>query len=150
MKPIPEHGDVIIVCAVCIQVFLILDSKTNCSHSLEKYEWKKKIAMLRYPIKSRVARKPVFEVSDQVRHKLAVQPQKMARGLKLWISEVDRLYCLCSENKGANQLRCYRAADPRLCFRKCKKSGFLMTRFISKDCSNRGIGFRITKSTAQS
>ena len=31
----------------------------------------------------------------------AVQPQKMARGLKL----VEGLYYLCSENKGADQLR---------------------------------------------
>ena len=29
--------------------------------------------------------KPVFGVSDQVRHKPAVQPQKMARGLKFRI-----------------------------------------------------------------
>ena len=34
----------------------------------------------------------------------AVQPQKMARGLKFWIKEVEGLYNLCSENKGANQL----------------------------------------------
>ena len=31
---------------------------------------------------------------------------------------------LCSENKGADQLRGYREADPRLCFRICKKLVF--------------------------
>ena len=32
------------------------------------------------------------------------------------------------ENKGADQLRSYCAADLRLCFPICKKAGFLMTR----------------------
>ena len=35
---------------------------------------------------------------------------------------------MCSENKGADQLRGYREADLRLCFRIRKKAGFLMTR----------------------
>ena len=35
---------------------------------------------------------------------------------------------MCSENKGADQLRSYWAADLRLCFRICKKNGFLITR----------------------
>ena len=38
----------------------------------------------------------------------AVQPQKT--------QEEERLYFLCSENKGADQLRGYRASDLRLCF----------------------------------
>ena len=38
----------------------------------------------------------------------AVQSQKMARGLKLRNLEVEGLYYLCSENKGADQLRGYR------------------------------------------
>ena len=62
-------------------------------------------------------RKPVFGVSDPVR---AVQPQKMARGLKFRIDEVEGLYYLRSENKNADQLRGYREADLRLCFRICK------------------------------
>ena len=37
---------------------------------------------------------------------------------------------MCSENKGADQLRGYREADLRLCFRICKKHGFLITRLI--------------------
>ena len=39
-----------------------------------------------------VMRRPVFGVSDQVRLDRAVQPQKMARGLKLWIQKVEGLY----------------------------------------------------------
>ena len=48
----------------------------------------------------------------------------MARGLGFRIKEVEGLYYLCSENKGADQLRGYREADLRLCFRICKKPVF--------------------------
>ena len=48
----------------------------------------------------------------------------MARGLKFRIKELEGLYYLCSENKGADQLRGYREADLRLCFRICKKPVF--------------------------
>ena len=65
--------------------------------------------------------KPVCGGSDQV---LAVQSQKMARGLKFRIYEVDGLYYPYSENKGADQLRGYREADLRLCFRIYAKSRF--------------------------
>ena len=58
----------------------------------------------------------------------AVQPHKMARSLKFWVYEVEGLYYRGSENKGADQLRGYREADLRLCFRICKKAGFLTTR----------------------
>ena len=34
------------------------------------------------------------------------------------------MYYLCSENKGADQLRGYREADLRLCFRICEKPVF--------------------------
>ena len=50
----------------------------------------------------------------------AVQLQKIATGLKFQIEEVEGLHYLCSENKGADQLRGYREADLRLCFRICK------------------------------
>ena len=50
----------------------------------------------------------------------AVQLQKMARGLKFQILKEEGLYYLFSENKGADQLRGYREADLRLCFRICK------------------------------
>ena len=58
-------------------------------------------------------------------------PQKMARGLKLRIYKVEGLYQLCSQNKGADQLRGYHSADLRPCFSQMqKKKGFLMTRPI--------------------
>ena len=47
----------------------------------------------------------------------AVISLNMARGLKFWIQEEEGLYYPCSENKGADQLRGYREADLRLCFR---------------------------------
>ena len=59
-------------------------------------------------------------VSDQIDINQALQSQKMARGLKFRIKEVEGLYYLCSENKGANQLRNYRQADLHLCFAYAK------------------------------
>ena len=48
-----------------------------------------------------------------------VQSQKQARSLKFWIKVGDILYytCMCSENKGADQLCSYCTADLRLYFR---------------------------------
>ena len=74
-------------------------------------------------------RKSVFGVSDQVGHKPGCT-QKMARGLKFRIKEVEELYYPFSENKGADQFRGYREADLRLCFRICKNAGNLKTRLI--------------------
>ena len=54
----------------------------------------------------------------------AVQPQKMAGGLKFRIYIEEGLYNLCSENKGADQLHGYREADLHLCFRIWKKLVF--------------------------
>ena len=81
-------------------------------------------------------RKPVFGVSDQVRHTLnqAEPSKKLARSLKFRIKVVKELYCPYCENKGADQLRDqlsgYREADLRLCFRICKKTGFPTMRLI--------------------
>ena len=50
----------------------------------------------------------------------AVQLQKMAKGLKFGTKKVEGLYYLCSENKDSDQLRGYREADLRLCFRICE------------------------------
>ena len=47
----------------------------------------------------------------------AVQSQKTARSMKFRIYEVEGLYYPCNENKGTDQLRGYREADLRLCFR---------------------------------
>ena len=52
----------------------------------------------------------------------AVQQQKMARGLQFRIYEVEGLYYPYSKNKGPDQLRGYREADLRLCFRIFKKT----------------------------
>ena len=51
----------------------------------------------------------------------------MAGGLKFQIQEVKGLYYLCSENKGADQLGVYCAADLCLCFYIMQKVGFFMT-----------------------
>ena len=64
----------------------------------------------------------------------AVQLQNMSRGLKFHILEVEELYHLCSENKGADQLRGYREADRRLCFRICKKPVFSQRGSYVTDC----------------
>ena len=49
-----------------------------------------------------------------------VQAQKRARSLKFRIYVEEELYYPSSENKGADQLRGYREADLRLCFRICR------------------------------
>ena len=48
----------------------------------------------------------------------------MARDLKFRIKAGEGLYYPCSENKDADQLRGYRGADLRLCFRICKNPVF--------------------------
>ena len=65
-------------------------------------------------------RKPTFLFPTWSDTNQAVQPLKMARGLKFRIKEEEGLYYRCSENKGADQLRGYREADLRLYFRICK------------------------------
>ena len=65
----------------------------------------------------------IFGVSDQVRHKPGCTATE-DRSLKFPMHEVDGLYHLCRENKGADQLQGYRAADQHLCFRICKKQVF--------------------------
>ena len=46
-------------------------------------------------------REAVFRVSET---RLHCEPQKMAGGLEFRIQEIEGLYNLCSENKGADQL----------------------------------------------
>ena len=65
-------------------------------------------------------RKPTFWFPTWSDSNQAVQLQKMARGLKFRILEVEGVYYPYSENQGADQLRGYREADLRLCFRICK------------------------------
>ena len=66
-------------------------------------------------------RKPVFGFPTRCDINRAVQPHEMARALKFQIKEEEELYYPNSENKGADQLRGYREADLRLCFRIGKK-----------------------------
>ena len=63
-------------------------------------------------------RKPTFWFPTWSDSNQAVQPKKMARGLKFRIWKVEGLCYLCSENKGADQL--------------CNV-GFLMPQLNSKD-----------------
>ena len=59
--------------------------------------------------------------------------QKMATVLKFRISEIEELHCLCSENKGADQLRgSDREANLRLCSRICKTQLFSRGSIIDK------------------
>ena len=75
-----------------------------------------------YIYMSRVVRKSVgFPTRPDTNQ--AVQPQKLARILKFWIQEVEKLYYLCSENKSV-QLHGYHEADLRLSFRIFKKPVF--------------------------
>ena len=72
----------------------------------------------------------------------AVQAQKMTKGLTFLIKKVEGLYYPGSENKPADQLHDYIAAD--LClFLHMQKAGFLMTPLIIhvnikdvNECSN--------------
>ena len=66
----------------------------------------------------------MYSSSDSSDANQVVQPQKMARGLKFRIQEVEELCYPCSENKCADQLRGYREPDLRLCFRIWKKPVF--------------------------
>ena len=50
----------------------------------------------------------------------SVLSKNVARNLKFCIEKEEELYYPCSENKGADQLRGYREADLRLCFRLCR------------------------------
>ena len=51
-------------------------------------------------------RKHVSEFPTRSDTNRAVQSQKMARGLKFTMSEVEGLYYLCSKNKGTDQIIC--------------------------------------------
>ena len=83
---------------------------------------------------SRVMRKPAFWFPTWSNTNRVVQLQKMARSLKFRIWKVEGLYYLCNENKGTDQLRGYREADLRLCFRICKTFVFHDTAHMVKTC----------------
>ena len=59
-----------------------------------------------------------------------VQPQKIARVFTFQILEVAGLYSLCSQNKDADQLHGYRAADLHLCYWQKQKADFLKMQLV--------------------
>ena len=85
---------------------------------------------------SRIVRKSVCRILDKARHK----PGCTATEFRIY--EVEGLYSLSSENKGADQLctanqrlsfhtcKKHRAADLCLCFLHMQKASFLMTQLI--------------------
>ena len=89
-----------------------------CRYALVYFVTKHTINITRHL--SRVTRKPTFRFPTWSDTNQAVQLQKMARGLKFWIKKVKGLDCVCSEKQGADQLRGYREANLRLCFRICQ------------------------------
>ena len=107
---------------------------------------------------SLVVRKPVsgFPTMSDTNH--AVQPQKMVRSLKFQIYKVEGLYYPCSKTKDADQLRGYREADLRLCFRICKiwfshnKAHIINFAYFSihaKIVGNEYPSFKLTRLTQQ-
>ena len=73
---------------------------------------------------SRVMRKPTMWFLTRSDTNKAVQLLETTRGLKFCIYEVEVFYYPSSENKDADQLRGYREADLRLCFRICRSLVF--------------------------
>ena len=73
---------------------------------------------------SRDLRNPGFGFLSRSDTDRPVQSQKKARSLKFRIEGEEGLYYMCSENKGADQLRSYCEADLRLCFRIGKNQVF--------------------------
>ena len=65
---------------------------------------------------NRVMRNTIFGVYDLVRHKLGRTTTEDCNR----VENEEALYNRCSENKSADQMCGYRAADLRLCFRICK------------------------------
>ena len=72
---------------------------------------------------SRVTIKIFFGVSDNVSHTQIglFSQRRYIEALNVGCRNKSEVINLCSENKGADQLRGYHAADLRLCFHACKK-----------------------------
>ena len=69
---------------------------------------------------SRLVGKPTMWFTNRSDTNRPVQAQERARSLKYRIYVEEELYYPSSGNKGADQLRGYRKADLRLCFRLCR------------------------------
>ena len=73
---------------------------------------------------SHVTRKPVFEVSDQVRHNQQAQLQKVARGVNMTTTEIEG-----RQNTKKGLISLTGSTDGQhLCF--WQETGFLMMRLI--------------------
>ena len=83
---------------------------------------------------SRLVGKPTMWFPNRSDTNRPVQAQKRARCLKFRIEVEEELYYPSSENKGADQLRGYREAGLRLCFRICKLLVFSCTGSNCKLC----------------
>ena len=71
----------------------------------------------------------------------------MSRCLKFQVKEVEELYYPCSENKGADQLRGYRKADLRLCFRGAITFALILQKFrlrLSYTCAHKSGAFALS------
>ena len=86
---------------------------------------------------SRLMGKPTMWFPNRSDTNRPVQAQKRARSLKFRIEVEEALYYPSSENKGADQLRGYREADLRLCFRICRLLVFPWGGSFSLSESNR-------------
>ena len=69
---------------------------------------------------SHLVEKPTMWFPNRSDTNRPVQLQKQARSLKFWSQVEEELYYPSSENKCADQLRGYREAYLRLCFRLCR------------------------------
>ena len=76
-------------------------------------------------------RKPTMRFPNRSDTNQAVQSQKQARSLKLWIYEEEELYYPCSENKGADQFAVTAKLICVFVFAKMQIVGFLMRQPIS-------------------
>ena len=68
--------------------------------------------------------KPVFSISNPVRHKLDCTAREDGLGFDFFIKRVDGIISICSENKGVDQLCSNYTADLLLCFCICKNACF--------------------------
>ena len=67
----------------------------------------------------------------------------MHRGLKCRVYELEGVHYRCSENKGADKLRVYHAADLRLCFHASKKAGIVIMWLIYKTACKTELPFKL-------
>ena len=111
-----------VLMSTMIHVLVFLDYPSLCGQiSLFYSQHGNKTALSsQNPPMSRLVGKPTMWFPNRSDTNQAVQSQKQARSLKFWLQVEEGLYYSLSENKGADQLRGYREADLRLCFRICR------------------------------